>query len=71
MLFFFPLIVLDEIWDVIESVSEGFRTYYHSHNTTKQEQTSKSSENTQHLFYLFSIFIIKHDREQSGQLVDK
>ena len=27
MLFFFPLDVLDEIWDVIESVSEGFLTY--------------------------------------------
>ena len=27
MLFFFPLDVLDEIWDVIESVSEGFVTY--------------------------------------------
>ena len=24
---FFPLDVLDEIWDVIESVSEGFLTY--------------------------------------------
>ena len=25
---FFPLDVLDEIWDVMESVSEGFLTYY-------------------------------------------
>ena len=24
---FFPLVVLDEIWDLIESVSEGFLTY--------------------------------------------
>ena len=24
---FFPLDVLDEIWDLIESVSEGFLTY--------------------------------------------
>ena len=24
---FFPLDVLDEIWDIIESVSEGFLTY--------------------------------------------
>ena len=24
---FFPLDVLDEIWDVIESVSDGFHTY--------------------------------------------
>ena len=27
VLTFFPLDVLDEIWDVIESVSEGFLTY--------------------------------------------
>ena len=28
MLSFFPLDVLDEIWDVIESGSEGFLTYF-------------------------------------------
>ena len=28
MLSFFPLDVLDEIWDVIESVFEGFLTYF-------------------------------------------
>ena len=27
MLSFFPLDVLDEIWDVTESISEGFLTY--------------------------------------------
>ena len=27
MLSFFPLDVVDEIWDLIESVSEGFLTY--------------------------------------------
>ena len=27
VLSFFPLDVLDEIWDLIESVSEGFLTY--------------------------------------------
>ena len=27
LLSFFPLYVLDEVWDVIESVSEGFLTY--------------------------------------------
>ena len=27
VLSFFPLDILDEIWDVIESVSEGFLTY--------------------------------------------
>ena len=28
MLSFFPIDVLDEIWDVIKSVSEGFLTYF-------------------------------------------
>ena len=28
VLSFFPLDVLDEIWDVIESVSEGYLTYF-------------------------------------------
>ena len=28
VLSFFPLDVLDGIWDLIESVSEGFLTYY-------------------------------------------
>ena len=33
MLSFFPLDVLDDIWDLIESVSEGFLTYssYHGY----------------------------------------
>ena len=31
MLFFFSLDVLDEIWDVIKSVSEGFLTYSFIH----------------------------------------
>ena len=30
VLSFFPLDVLDEIWDLIESVSEGFLTYFSS-----------------------------------------
>ena len=30
VLSFFPLDVLDEIWDLIESVSEGFPTYSYS-----------------------------------------
>ena len=34
VLSFFPLDVLDEIWDLIESVSEGFLTYSCSGNLT-------------------------------------
>ena len=32
VLSFFPLDVLDEIWDLIESVSEGFLTYSYMHS---------------------------------------
>ena len=32
MLSFFPLDVLDEIWDLIESVSEGFLTYSYANS---------------------------------------
>ena len=32
VLSFFPLDVLDGIWDLIESVSEGFLTYYYKRN---------------------------------------
>ena len=35
MLSFFPLDVLDEIWDLIESVSEGFLTYFFSQTKGK------------------------------------
>ena len=40
MLSFFPLDVLDEIWDVIESVSGGFLTYssLKKHSGTKLDQ---------------------------------
>ena len=31
VLSFFPLDVLDEIWDLIESVSEGFLTYSYTY----------------------------------------
>ena len=38
VLSFFPLDVLDEIWDLIESVSEGFLTYSCNdpHSNSKQ-----------------------------------
>ena len=40
VLSFFPLDVLDEIWDLIESVSEGFLTYSlpkHNLHTTSND----------------------------------
>ena len=35
VLSFFPVDILDEIWDVIEAVSEGFRTYSFTHILTR------------------------------------
>ena len=35
VLSFFPLDVLGEIWDLIESVSEGFLTYSYTANVIK------------------------------------
>ena len=39
VLSFFPRDVLDEIWDLIESVSEGFLTY--SYKQTEKKQTDR------------------------------
>ena len=44
VLSFFPLDVLDEIWDLIESVAEGFLTYSYKQikkEHIKQNKTSK------------------------------
>ena len=40
---FFPRDVFDEIWDLIESVSEGFPTYSHIHLTILFPNNSKQS----------------------------
>ena len=50
VLSFFPLDVLDEIWDLIESVSEGFLTY--SYWSRKCNRFSNfGSESREELFY--------------------
>ena len=43
VLSFFPLDVLDEIWDLIESVSEGFLTYSYAqgHNQVRGQIVPK------------------------------
>ena len=40
---FFPLDVLDEIWDLIESVSEGFLTYFRTTAETEDEVLDQSN----------------------------
>ena len=42
VLSFFPLDVLDEIWDLIESVSEGFLTYSYKSNSGNSTFTTSS-----------------------------
>ena len=42
LLSFFPLDVLDEIWDLIESVSDGFLTYSWDHKISVPAKGSSS-----------------------------
>ena len=44
VLSFFPLDVLDEIWDLIKSVSEGFLTYSYDANSTSRFKIIKRHE---------------------------
>ena len=44
VLSFFPLDVLDEIWDLVESVSEGFLTYYYLFNLADNYNQHKLSD---------------------------
>ena len=46
VLSFFPLDVLDEIWDLIESVSEGFLTY--SCICVSENPSKKNKKNSTH-----------------------
>ena len=61
MLSFFPLAVLDEIWDLIESVSEGFLTY--SWNFLKINicliSVSLMLENINNLVYSTTLAVMK------------
>ena len=50
VLSFFPLDVLDELWDLIESVSEGFLTY--------SSIVYKTSNMRYMIFYLYKISYI-------------
>ena len=46
VLSFFPLDVLDEIWDLIESVSEGFLTYSYTKHDSSPMGTWPISRNS-------------------------
>ena len=58
MLSFFPLDLLDEIWDLIESVSEGFLTYSCSLNRAgyiTRRSTQNQNQNSRYLDDLLNI----------------
>ena len=55
VLSFFPLDVLDEIWDLIESVSEGFLTY--------SFENEKSGTNS-HIFHNATSFGVSVNEDQ-------
>ena len=52
VLSFFPLDVLDEIWDLIESVSEGFLTY-----SCKATKTCGKNYSSSRLLYSFLKYV--------------
>ena len=56
VLSFFPLDVLDEIWDLIESVSEGFLTYSYFYCITTM---------IKHLFYNHFVEICLYGESRS------
>ena len=51
MLSFFPLDVLDEIWDVVESVSEGFLTYSYIDVFIKSVKTGERMNDAAYILY--------------------
>ena len=53
VLSFFPLDVLDEIWDLIESVSEGFLSYSYISGLLGNRDGSDQSAHIRNLFRLF------------------
>ena len=59
MLSFFPLDVLDYIWGLIESVSEGFSTY--SYEQTPAEEKSVINH---HIFQNATRFGVSVDQDQ-------
>ena len=74
MLSFFPPDVLDEIWDVIESVSEGFLTYSFSYINVgpvlgKQIQMSFDMKNSMSIWSLLHkwSFYMKFTKQVFGE----
>ena len=55
VLSFFPLDVLDEIWDLIESVSEGFLTYFFLLQMTKNGSNFGFAKGFVTFKYIFQI----------------
>ena len=56
MLFLFPLDVLDEIWDVIESISEVFLTYSYSRNSVEVDENDTLFQQAVDMLNLLILF---------------
>ena len=56
VLSFFPLDVLDEIWDLIESVSEGFLTYSFTLPVVKGHSLQMAPKGKQNPSILFALY---------------
>ena len=58
VLSFFPLDVLDEIWDLIESVSEGFLTYSYQSEIDLLHTKSKVISALLSKLFLFYLHVV-------------
>ena len=61
VLYFFPLDVLDEIWDLIESVSEGFLTY----SLRKARSTKPHTGVEVNHIWLMAFYEFQNDKKKS------
>ena len=70
MLSFFPRDVLDEIWDLIESVSEGFPTYFFIsiRQSSGQRHNFFLSRFASNLMLLGMLLVAKFATENSSKL---
>ena len=64
VLSFFPQDVLDEIWDLIESVSEGFLTYSFIYICVNMQQKKKENKQTNKEYFSKATRINHIDKPQ-------
>ena len=65
VLSFFPLDVLDEIWDLIGSVSEGFRTYFYTFIVVAKVKGLRYMSSRELMIILLLLLLKSGDAEQN------